>query len=102
MPFCYGSPADQSSSSSHNLVTTRSKIWRGRQVLSVFFMNEELIYKQKWTVKEYYTKQLTVEKIMEWAGVWNSIDVHSVPDFETVAFHQADIRIKFSSMYHLC
>ena len=62
-------------------------------MLNVFLMNEELIY-QTWIP--------TVEEIMEWAGVWNSINVQSVPDFEIVAFHQADIRIKFSSMYHLC
>ena len=103
IPYCFGSPVgpitDQSHSLDHNLLAAgvRSKIWRGRQVLTVFFVNEEFIYEQKW--KSFPGKQLTVEQIMEWAGTWNSSDFQSVLKFEMVPFQQADIRIKFSSKY---
>ena len=60
-------------------------------------MNEEFIYEKKW--KSICEKQLTVEQIMEWAGTWNLSDFQSVLKFEIVPFHQADIRIKFSSKY---
>ena len=67
-------------------------------MVTVFFMNEELLYEQKWA--SYLTRtQLTVEQIMEWAGEWNSSDLHSVPQFETVSSHQADIRVKLSSKH---
>ena len=66
-------------------------------MLTVFFMNEEFIYEQKW--KSFSGNQLTVEQIMEWAGTWNSSDFHSVLKFEIVPFQQADIRIKFSSKF---
>ena len=103
IPYCYGPPVgpttDQSHSLDHNLLAAGvgSKIWRGRQVLTVFFMNEEFIYEQKW--ESFHGEQLTVEQIMEWAETWNSSDVHSVIKFEIVPFQQADIRIKFSSKY---
>ena len=103
VPYCYGSPVgpttDQSHSLDHNLLAAgaRSKIWRGRQVLTVFFMNEEFIHEQKW--KSFPAKQLTVEQIMEWARTWSSSDFHSVLKFDVVPFHQADIRIKFSSKF---
>ena len=111
IPFCYGSPvalnADRSSSLIHKPSAngSRSKIWNGRQVLTVFFMNEELIYEQEWTKETFYQvvsnseKQLTVEQIMEWVETWNPTDLRSIPKFEIVPSHQADIRIKFSSMY---
>ena len=104
IPFCYGSPsapiADPCSSLDHTPlpVGAGSKIWKGKQVLTVFFMNEELLYEQEWK-SSFTEQQLTVELIMKWAGVWNSSDLHSVPKFEMVPFEQADIRIKFSSKY---
>ena len=103
VPYCYGPPVglttDQSHSLDHNLLAAGagSKIWRGRQVLTVFFMNEEFIYEEKWKSSRGY--QLTVEQIMGWAGTWNLSDFHSVPKFEMVPFQQADFRIKFSSKY---
>ena len=91
--------ANQSSSSYHKPLApgAKSKIWRGRKVLTVFFLNEEFIFEQEWKLRS--KQQLTVETIMEWAGAWNSYNLHSVPKFEMVPFQQADIRVKFSSKY---
>ena len=67
-------------------------------MLTVFFMNEELLYEQEWKLQS--KQQLTVEQIMVWAGAWSLSDFYSIPKFEVVPFQQADIRIKFSSKYH--
>ena len=50
---------------------------------------------------------LTVQNIMDWAGVWNSCvpAEDDIPKFEMVSFRngKADIRIKFSSEnYVMC
>ena len=92
-PLCYGTPVryatNRFSSSLDHKGGTRSKIWKSRQVLTVFFRN-----KQRWLCG---SSPLTVENIMEWAGTWNLSVDNNVPKFEMVPMEEADIRVKFSS-----
>ena len=66
----------------------RDKVWKGRQVLKVFFLNPEVL--RGW--------RLTTDTILEWAGVWQEKDVEDKIPVFTVASRKdkADIRVMFS------
>ena len=67
-------------------------------MLKVFFMNPEVLEGWKCEGK----KKLTTDKIMEWAGVWNSDKAPSVPQFTvTQRVDKADVRVKFSGNSNL-
>ena len=69
----------------------KSKVWEGRQVLRVYFMNPEVLEGWKCEGK----KKLTTEMILEWAGVWEQAP--SAPQLTvTRRMDKADIRVKFS------
>ena len=107
IPFCCGGTVIPSfdplhgSDQDHSAVFARSKIWKGRQVLTVSFLNKEFIDEHGGS------SVLTVQSIMDWAGVWNSCvsPEDNIPKFEMASFQnsKADIRIKFSSEnYVMC
>ena len=71
----------------------KEKLWKGRQVLKVFFMNPEVL--EGWKCEG---KKMTTEKIMEWAGAWK--EASPAPEFTgTQRVDRADIRVKFSGIY---
>ena len=73
----------------------KSKVWEGRQVLRVFFMNPEVL--RGW---KYRGREITTEMIMEWASVWEQAS--SAPQFTvTPRVGKADIRVKFSGNNNL-
>ena len=68
----------------------KEKLWKGRQVLKVYFMNSDAL--KGW---ESGKKNMTTETIMEWAGTWEKAP--SAPQFTvTTRVDSADIRVKFS------
>ena len=68
----------------------QERLWKGRQVLRVFFMNPEVL--EGWKCGR---KKMTTEMIMEWVGVWQQAS--SAPQFTvTTNDTKADIRVKFS------
>ena len=71
----------------------RDKVWAGRQVLRVFFLNPDFV--TRWG--------LTKDTIMEWAAVWHQSDDDLIPLFqENTVAKKADIRVKFSgTMYSI-
>ena len=74
----------------------KEKVWKGRQVLRVFFMNPEVL--EGWKCGR---KKMTTEMIMEWAGVWQQ-RAPSAPQFTvTERVDKADIRVKFSGSLNL-
>ena len=102
IPFCCGTTASPPSDPLHGSgykYLVRGKIWKSKQVLSVYFLNKEFIDEHGGS------SVLTVQNIMDWAGVWNScVPVgNTIPKFKMVLFQngKADIRIKFSSENHM-
>ena len=68
----------------------KSKVWEGRQVLRVYFMNPKVL--EGWKCEG---KKMTTDMIMEWAGAWEQAP--SAPQFEvTPKVDKADVRVKFS------
>ncbi len=68
-----------------------TKIWKGRKVLKVYFMNAETL--DQWGEEEI----LSTSTIMSWASAWNSPILPKIPRFEeTKNITKADIRVKFS------
>ena len=68
----------------------KSKVWAGRQVLRVYFMNPEVL--EGWKCEG---KRMTPEMVMKWAGAWQQAS--SAPQFTvTSRVQRADIRVKFS------
>ena len=66
------------------------KVWKGRQVLKVYFMNPEVL--EGWKCEG---KKMTTEMIMEWANAWEQAP--SAPQFKATSNVKiADIRVKFS------
>ena len=108
--YCYASPsgptlAPEDHSLSHNYdaagaFVARDKIWEGRNKLTVFFLNEEVI--DEWKCG---SSQMTVETIMAWAETWNSPLSDKIPKFLRVEKQPAtidgraaaDIRVKCTS-----
>ena len=74
----------------------KSKIWKDRQQLSVYFLNDEFI--DAWKCR---SESMTVETIMAWAKVWNSPGYDNIPELvmkeRNSRERTADIRVKFSS-----
>ena len=65
----------------------RDKVWAGRQVLRVFFLNPEVL--RNWG--------LTTEVILDWAAAWQRHDDERIPIFQkNFAARKADIRVGFS------
>ena len=68
----------------------KEKLWKGRQVLKVYFTNPEVL--EGW---ECEGKTMTTDMILEWAGAWEQAS--SAPQFTvTTRVARADIRVKFS------
>ena len=104
--FCYEAPLpaiDAADGSVHSPLAAsayvvKEKIWAGRQVLNVIFLNGEFISDNRWRCG---AAMLTLQNIMDWARVWNSPLVDSIPKLKMIeiqkAGSKADIRVKFSS-----
>lgn len=61
-----------------------TKMWKGREVLFVYFLNPELLL-----------GRLNVNKVMDWAKKWSESDI---PKFErTNSSGDADITVEFGS-----
>ena len=66
----------------------KTKLWRGRDMLFVYFRNPDYLQKGKYP--------LTVSIILAWAGSWNNALVPDIPKFgRTDSIEKADIRIQF-------
>ncbi len=65
------------------------RIWHGRSVLKVYFMNPEKLVEWKC--------ETSIGTIMSWASTWTSPHYPQIPRFEeTEDTKKADIRVKFS------
>ena len=61
-----------------------TKIWKGREVLLVYFLNPELLQRHG---------RLNVNKVLDWAKKWS---VGDIPKFErTISPESADITVEF-------
>ena len=71
----------------HSIYMYRDKVWAGRQVLRVFFLNPEAL--RSWG--------LTTEIILDWAAVWQQQEDEKIPIFQKCfAARKVDIRVGFS------
>ena len=71
--------------------TQEPKIWTGRSVLKVYFMNPEIL--------EEWANGTRIDNIMTWASSWNSPLYDQIPRFEeTKDDLTADIRVRFSGV----
>lgn len=66
----------------------KTKIWRGRDVLKVYFMNPDYLSQG--------TYPLTLATVVSWAKTWSTSLVPNIPKFEqTDSVENADIKVKF-------
>ena len=73
----------------HSIYMYRDKVWAGRQVLRVFFLNSGVL--TGWG--------LDVDTILEWAAVWRQTDDDRIPLFQKcTTSKKADIRVMFSGI----
>ncbi len=72
---------------------SHTKLWVGRDVLWVYFMNPKRLVKESWMCGK---ELLNVQNIMDWAGAWNSPTHPNIPKFKkTDDQDKADIRVEF-------
>ncbi len=74
------------------------KLWKGRQVLKVFFKNPEFI--RMWKCRN---EPMTTTNILAWAAIWNH-PFHSdtIPTLEmTEHIDDSDIRVQFQGIISL-
>lgn len=68
----------------------RSRIWKGREVLKVVFLNPEVL--SQWG--------LTIGTVLDWANLWNADHRNKVPVFAQASnLRRADIRVMCSGNY---
>ena len=66
-------------------------------MLRVYFINPDVL--KGWKCGK---KNMSIEMIMEWAGVWKPEETPSVPEFEVIPnASRADIRVQFSGNVNL-
>ncbi len=74
----------------------KEKIWKGVNVLKVFFFNVEFI--DNWKSKG---EPMNVNTIIAWANAWQPWKGAGIPRFErTELVNKADIRVKFTSQFN--
>ena len=74
---------------------SKGKVWKGRKLLKVYFMNPDDIDDWGWKCRG---EPMNINTIFAWARVWNFVGFKEIPTFEFVEIaSQADIRVKFSS-----
>ena len=101
--LCSSAPDDMAGQTPTNPVGVlgghirREKIWRGRQKLSVYFMNPDDI--EDWGWKTGDGDQINVTLVDSWARTWNNVQNQNIPRLKKTAHaRQADIRVKFTGM----
>lgn len=68
------------------------KIWGGRTILKVFFLNPSML--DTWL---YDDVKMTTASILDWAGMWNAPFYGKIPKLEeTDSKKEADIRVEFT------
>ena len=104
VPFCSGPPPSCKSSQGSTTYKegaagaylTKGKIWKDREKLTVYFLNDDFI--DAWKCR---SESMTLATIMAWAKVWNSPGYDNIPELvmkeNNSREHTADIRVKFSS-----
>ena len=103
VPFCSGPPPSCKTpqdgkacrEGAAGAYLTKGKIWKDRQKLIVYFLNDEFIDDHKSG-----PDPLTLTTIMAWAQVWNSPGYGNIPELvmekRKNKLRTADIRVRFS------
>ena len=77
----------------------REKIWNGREVLKVYFMNPDDIDDWGWKCRG---EPMNIYTVIACARVWNFVEYPEIPFFDvTERVKKADIRVQFSRTYVL-